>query len=95
MAIHNVVSSAHKQLASNVVDTVNMSGFCGTIRVYNRDTTLDIYYRIDGVNPTVAGDECDVLPPGNDVLIGMGDPTAPTIKLICSGNATYSVECVG
>lgn len=84
----------HGTLSANTVATVALSAEWGGIEVKNRATAGDIYFRVDGTNPTVAGDECDVVTPGESLLVPTG-AGPDTVKLISSTEgAAYSVRGV-
>lgn len=90
MATYTVDRAKHATLIATVVDTVNFNAEWGSIRVFNRGM-VDIYVRLDGTAPTVAGDECYVIPAGTaeDIITGAA---ISLIKLISSGIPAYSVE---
>ena len=47
--------------ASNVVEQVTFATWYNEIEIVNR-VAVPLWVRVDGVNPNVAGDECDYLP---------------------------------
>lgn len=84
-------------LAANTVDRVTLNRDSHSyFEVTNVDGAGAIYVRTDGVDPTVAGDECDVLPAvvGSIVLPhnGRNRNTNPVIRLISDAAVKYSVK---
>jgi hypothetical protein len=80
---------------ANTVDTVSFTGDILNVEVCNRDGAAVIFFRIDGVAPTVAGDNTYVVLPGGalkvhpdlvDIVAGIEQ-----VQLISSGAAAYSV----
>lgn len=70
-----------------------------SIEVVNRGT-VDMWARFDGVNPTVAGDECFYIPPRS--FINVGNPKLPPdvegrstncdIRLLTATACAYTVS---
>lgn len=84
----------------NAVTTVTFANWYHNIEVINRSTG-DMWVRFDGVDPTIAGDECffvaasgfltevnPKLPP--EPAIGQTSNTV--VKIITAANANYTVE---
>ena len=63
MATAVVNDSASLTLVGGVVDTVRLR-HCGSVQIFNRSLTDPIFVRLDGVDPTVAGDGTKVVLPG-------------------------------
>lgn len=51
------------------VSTVTFPSWYSQIKVSNRATTGELWVRLDGVNPTVGGDECDIVLPNSTVVL--------------------------
>lgn len=91
MAIH----SKQGTLVANTVATIALSGYAANVRIINLDAASPIYYRTDGVNPTIGGgDEIYVVPPKQERVVGIPSPNNPEIRLISATAADYSVEGV-
>jgi hypothetical protein len=94
----------HGTLTAATVATVTLSAYWKSVEILNRGTT-EIYVNTDGTstpaNPTVAGDEFDVIPPNSSLSVsgraawsptdGTTKPTTTVVKLISSATPTYSV----
>lgn len=85
-------------LVADAVTTVTITDtWPGGIEVVNRSQTGQIWVRLDGVAPTVAGDDCFLVmgaryfdPPGPGIA---GSNTENTVvKLISSAALDYTVE---
>lgn len=89
-------------LVASTVQTVSLDQPYESITVVNDTGTAAIYFRLDGVNPTVGGDDCYIVPaaitqetvPGITSIAENADGTIPgsTIKLISSGTPSFTVE---
>lgn len=84
----------HGTLSAGTVATLTGDAEFTTARIINRDGAAEIFARGDGVDPTVAGDDCEILPAAMSYLVmrlsHAGEPTV--LKLISSGTPTYSVK---
>jgi hypothetical protein len=91
MATYNVNRAKHATLVASTKDTVNFAYTGSTIRVRNRGASDDIYFSIDGVDPTVGGDDTYFLGPGENIMIE-NVSNLHLIELISSGTPEYSAE---
>lgn len=95
MAEYTVQRSAHQTLSASEIDTVTVTEPQIDIELTNRTGTSEIYFTIDGSDPTVGGESCFVLPAAVCSRVVSSDkfntPTA-LIKLISAGAEAYSVE---
>lgn len=46
---------------ANTVSTVTFSTYYPHVEIVNRGAS-ELWFRVDGTDPTIAGDECDVIP---------------------------------
>ncbi len=76
--------------AAKATGAVNQIGL-PAIEVLNRSGSAEIYFTVNGADPTVGGEDCHVLPAAVCALSvpGVGSPV--TVKLISVGTPTYSV----
>lgn len=83
---------AHGTLVANEVATVAFDIDKEHIEVLGRDGASEIYFRVDGQDPTVGGEDCYVLPAviGSVIVDAAGSSNA-VVKLIAAGVTTYSV----
>lgn len=92
MATYSATRSIHKALVATVADTINFDAAWSSVMVINRGSS-DIYYRADGTVPTVMGDDCLVIPSGEERALNCTPPDVNTvIKLISNGIPGYSLE---
>lgn len=61
------------------------------IEVVNRDGAAEIYFRLDGVDPEVEGDNNYVVPAAIGAYAVVGVAGTVTVKLISSGTPKFSV----
>lgn len=88
---HRIVSAT---LTATTVDTITLDVDYTRVEIVNRTGDAEIWVTIDGTDPTVTGNDCDVLPTAIGSLIldapAIGKPTA--VKLISSGTPSYTVK---
>jgi hypothetical protein len=100
MATISKLKSVHTSLSTTTVDIVNLLQFWDAIEVSNRDATNHMYMTYNGVSPTAAGDNTEIIEAGTTKIFPAykvtggipGDTSNPChqIRVIGSGNA-YSV----
>lgn len=89
----------HYTLQGSTVKTVTLDKDYHVVEVVNVDGASAVYFTIDNVSPTVAGDDCEVLPAAIGAL-QVADPPQrvvvnPTVvKLISAGTPKVSVKGV-
>ncbi len=91
MATYNIGRAKHATLVAATKDQVNFASSGGTLRVKNRSATGDIYFTINGDDPTSAGDDTYYVGPTENVIVERNTGFA-SVELISSGNTEYSVE---
>jgi len=85
---------------ASTVSTITFANWYGSIEVANRSSN-DIWARFDGVDPTIAGDECFYSAPQS--FIQVRNPTLPpepaigrtgstTVKIISAGASAYTIS---
>lgn len=96
MAVH--ITSGTTTAAA--VTTVTFANWYHNIEIINRSTG-DMWARVDGVDPTVAGDECYfVAPLGFVDVVNAKAPPEPAsgqtsntvVKMISAANAAFTVQ---
>lgn len=96
MAIHITSGTT----VGGVVTVVTFTNWYHNIEVINRSSG-DMWARVDGVDPTVAGDECYfVAPLGFVGVINAKRPPEPAlgftsntvVKIISAANATFTIQ---
>lgn len=90
MAAITAQFTAHATLVASTVDTVTLNDQ-PWVEVLNRGTD-PIYFRLDGTNPTVAGNETHVATAGSSVVMKAPGRGALVVKLISAGATAYSVR---
>lgn len=93
MASATVAVAKHLTLAASTVDAITFSSNPKTVEVCNRDGAAAIYFTVNGVDPTVGGDDCFVVAAAAGAALAVDAPTttATVVKLISSGTPAYSV----
>jgi hypothetical protein len=94
MATYTVRRSKHATLVASTVDTVTFSTKPRSIEVRNLDSAAVIFFRYDGVSPTVNGDDTDRVGPGETLQIDDDNSDPPEVRLISSGTPSYSLRAV-
>jgi hypothetical protein len=86
----------HGTLVAATVTTVTFSADADTIdtvEVINRSGSAEIFFTVDGTTPTVAGNDCEILPAAvGAVEVGVPGRASTVVKLISAGAPTYSVR---
>jgi hypothetical protein len=83
----------HGTLTANTVTTVTLDDVeFSAVEVLNVDGTAAIYFRVDNIDPTVAGDDCEVVPASISVLRVDLEKAAPSVRLISAGTPKFSVR---
>jgi hypothetical protein len=89
-----VASPHHHTLVANTVYEVDFGVNFGRIEVLNVDGAAEVYFRTDGIAPTVAGDGCQVLAAtiGSVEVDDLTAGQASVVKLISAGTPKVSVR---
>jgi hypothetical protein len=87
----------HATLSANTVDTVTLGSNWTSVEIVNWGTTGLIYVSYDGsttpADPTVAGDNFDVVGPnGGAITFPTPEPLPTVVKLKCASANAYSVK---
>lgn len=83
----------HGTLTPNTVATVTVGVDADYVEVVNRGEQ-DIYFRIDGTNPAVDGDDSEIVPAGTAFEIPRRGAGNASVKLVSTGAAAYTVRGV-
>jgi hypothetical protein len=83
----------HGTLTSNTVETVNLGHDADFVEVLNRGT-FAVYFRFDGTDPTVDGDDSEIVPPGTALEIARKAAGNAVVKLVSPGVCNYTVRGV-
>jgi hypothetical protein len=92
MANYSAAKVKHQTLSANVVDVVTLTAKFKAVEVLNRGSA-DIYFRVDGTAPTVAGDDCFVVVASASLQVPSLDES-DVVRLIASSSCAYSVTGV-
>lgn len=85
-------------VVANIVTTVTLA-YRSSIEIVNRGT-VDMWARVDGVDPTIAGDECIFVAPQGFVSVPnpklppdpvLGVTSNSEIRMIAASNCNYTV----
>ncbi|MET8278271.1 hypothetical protein [Micromonospora sp. NPDC005174] len=83
----------HATLVANTVTSLTFATNGGRVEVLNADGAADVYFRADGVNPTVGGTNCHLLPAVVNSLEVADESTGDTnVRLISAGTPRVSVR---
>ncbi len=89
----------HGTLVANTVTTVVLpERSFSLVEIVNRDGDDEIFFlvlspRDASTDPTVAGNDCEVLPASmNAMEVNAPDPAPATVKLISAGTPKYSIR---
>jgi hypothetical protein len=89
------VTATSFSLAAATVDRVTFEGNYERVEVLNRDGADEVYFTVDGADPTVAGDGTHVLPAQiGAVVVPSPGRRSTVVRLISAGTPTYSVRGV-
>jgi hypothetical protein len=89
MASYSVQTAKHATTSAATVDTITFSAGGTGLRVRNRDSTDVLYFRFDGNDPAVAGDDSYFVGAGESLSM---DGVVSEIRVISSGTCDYSTE---
>lgn len=78
-------------LTANTVATVALGSNYRSVRIGNYGTSGIMYARLDGVDPTVGGDDCIPIPAGAERVVPYAGAGAVSVKLICASANAYTV----
>lgn len=83
----------HGTLTANVVTTVTVAKAVSTIEVVNVNGAGSIYFTVNGTNPTVGGDDCEIVAAGTGAAFLVDAPNNPvSVKLISAEATEYTVR---
>lgn len=83
----------HTTLVANTAKEITLNGNYASVEVVNRDDTAEVFARLDTTNPTVNGDDSEIIPPRSVLVIPSPKLTDPTVvRLISSGTPAVSVK---
>jgi hypothetical protein len=89
----------HVTLTANTVATVNLPVNPSQVEITMRGTTpAETYVTTNGVNPTVAGNDCALVPGVAGATVVLDDESASppvVVKLISTGTPSLAVRAVG
>lgn len=85
--------SKHGTLVAATVTTVTLDKDYDSVEVLNRGT-VDLWLRVDGVDPVVAADDTYVCVGGGFVILPVPTAGSTDVKLISTGTPAYSVAGV-
>jgi hypothetical protein len=87
-------------VVANTVSTVTFSAWFENIEIVNRSTN-DMWARVDGVDPTIAGDECFYIAPQGFITVinpqhtpepAAGITSNTVVKMIAGTNSNFTVQ---
>jgi hypothetical protein len=85
-------SPTHVTLTANTVTTVTLDRNYGSVEILNVDGSAAIYFTIDGSDPTVEGNGCNVLPAAIGSLTMWAGAATDVVKLISTGTPKVSIR---
>ena len=90
MAVYSVQTAKHATLVAATVDTVTFTAGGTGLRIRNRGTVGDIYFRFDGTAAVSVADDNYFVGPGESLTVDQKN--VPSVSLISAGTPAYSVE---
>lgn len=90
MAVYEANSIKHATTVAGVVDEITLHNDYSSFEVINRGTD-DLYFRSDGSDPVVGGDDCEIVPGGASVLILSPGRKRIRVKVVSVGATPYSI----
>lgn len=87
-------------VVANTVTTVTFTTWHQTIEIINRGS-VDMWARVDNIDPIIAGDECIFVPPQGFVDVSnplnapspvSGTTSSAIVKMIAGTNCNYTVS---
>jgi hypothetical protein len=87
------IAAHDKTLAAGVIDTVTFDAYTDRVQIVT-DGTADIYYTLDGTDPSVGGANSYKIPsaPGVEERAHPSNQNTLVVKLISAGTPKYSVQ---
>ncbi len=82
----------HGTLVANQVTHVDLPANSGTVEIMILANAAAIFFRCDGVDPAVDGDDCEVIPAGVGAALAVDLPDPFDIRLISEGTPKYTVK---
>jgi hypothetical protein len=93
MASYTGIWSKHAQLVAATIDTVTLDSDYARVEVINRDGTAEIFFTVDGGDPTVLGDNTHVVPASiSKTTVHAFKKATTVVRLISSGTPKYTVR---
>jgi hypothetical protein len=83
----------HGSLTAETVETVNLPVDADTVEVLNRGTD-DIYFTVTGTNPSVGGNDCEIVTAGSALEVNRKAAGHTTVKMVSESAVEYSVRGV-
>lgn len=86
----------HGTLTADTVETIELDANYSTVEVMNVDGVDEIYVAVDGAEPDIEADDCEVLPAQISALeVRSRSQATPTVvKLKSEGTPKFSVKGV-
>lgn len=87
------MQSKYATLSNGSVSQIAMTTKTSRVQVVNVTGSVAVYFRVDGTNPTVAGDNTYVLPAvaGASVTVDVDIDSLPVVKFIAAGTPVVGV----
>lgn len=82
----------HGTLVADTVATVSLTGSHSAIEIMNVNGAAAIYFRTDGEDPEVAGDDCEVIPAAMGAAMAVDPGDTASVKMISAGTPMYCVR---
>lgn len=82
----------HGTLVADTVTAVDLNPGMGEIEVGILDDPDPIFFRVDGEDPEIDGDDCEVVPSGIGAALRVDAPGEYEVKLISVGTPRYWVR---
>ena len=84
--------ATHQTIAvASTAETVTMDVHYDAVEVINWDATNKLYFTVNALVPTVAGDGTYVVGPGDALVVAEEETNIAAVQLISAGTVAYTV----
>lgn len=83
----------HGALTANVITTIVINRTIGAVEIMNVNGLGPIFFTVNGQDPAIDGDDCELVPAGAGAALEVDAPQRPvTVKMISNAATTFCVR---